>query len=352
MPGSNADIESRLLRLKQGTFPATIVRLAGDASTRSYFRACYPGGETRVLMFQAHPGQNEEASFLDVQRFLEDLGLPVPRVYAHHPGEGLIVLEDLGDELLETVVESANEDRVRALYFQAVDLLVRMRHAVDSGTSTCGAFDLAFDEAKLMQEMDFFLTHFVRGLAAIDPTEEASESLQEFFTMICGRLAAEPRIFTHRDYHARNLLVHEDRLVMIDFQDARMGPAQYDLASLLRDSYVTLPEDFIEELIDGYVKGVGEEASGSRELFNYVFDLMSLQRNIKALGTFGYQSHAKRSTRYISSIPRTARYIDRNIKRYPEFARFRSVVADLITGPALSFAGHYSPAENAGNAEA
>lgn len=323
--------------MNRGIFTERIVRLAGDASTRYYFRAYYPDGQTRILMLQAHPGQNEEASFLDVQRFLENLGLPVPRVYGHHPDEGLIVLEDLGDDLLETVVQRDDEAQIRALYFEAVDLLVRMRHAINASSARCVAFDLAFDEAKLMQEMDFFLTHFVRGLAAIEPSSEASENLHNFFSTICRRLAEEPRIFAHRDYHARNLLLHEGRLVMIDFQDARMGPAQYDLASLLRDSYVTLPEDFIQELIDRYMEGAGESGTSSRERFQYIFDVMSLQRNIKALGTFGYQAHARGSKRYLSSIPRTAGYVDRNIRRYSEFSGFRSVVADLITGPALAF---------------
>jgi aminoglycoside/choline kinase family phosphotransferase len=259
----------------------------------------------------------------------------VPRVYSHHPDEGLIVLEDLGDDLLETIVQRGDEALIRALYFEAVDLLVRMRRATQNAATKCMAFELAFDEAKLMQEMDFFLTHFVRGLAAIEPSSKASETLQEFFSIICRRLAEEPRIFAHRDYHARNLLIHEGRLVMIDFQDARMGPAQYDLASLVRDSYVTLPEDFIQELLDGYIEGACEK-SDSRERFLYIFDVMSLQRNIKALGTFGYQAHVRGSERYLSSIPRTAGYVDRNIRRYPEFSRFRSVVADLITNPALA----------------
>jgi aminoglycoside/choline kinase family phosphotransferase len=334
--GSKPDIEERFLRLDQGLLPEKILRLAGDASTRSYFRVYYPDGQTRILMLQAHPGSNEEASFLDVQRFLENLGLPVPKVYRRHPDEGLIVLEDLGDDLLETVVQRGDEAETRALYHEAVDLLVRMRQAINASSARCVAFDLAFDEAKLMHEMDFFVTHFVRGLAGIELSRHTSGTLQEFFSTFCRRLAREPRVFAHRDYHARNLLLHEGRLVMIDFQDARMGPAQYDLASLLRDSYVTLPEELVHELMDRYFDGAGEKLRGSRERFDYIFDLMCLQRNIKALGTFGYQTHVRGSERYLSSIPRTAGYVDMNIHRYPEFARFKSVVADLITGPALA----------------
>ena len=120
---------------------------------------------------------------------------------------------------------------------------------------------------------------------------------------------------------------------MIDFQDARMGPAHYDPASLLRDSYVTLPDHLVSELIGHYA---AETREPSEERFRYVFDVMSLQRNIKALGTFGYQLSTRGTNRYASSIPRTGRYIATNISRYPEFSRYRSCIEDFISGPALS----------------
>jgi aminoglycoside/choline kinase family phosphotransferase len=184
-----------------------------------------------------------------------------------------------------------------------------------------------------MQEMDFFMTHFVRGLCKAEPSPSAIATLTDFFALICRFLAAEPRIFTHRDYHARNLMVQSGRLVMIDFQDARMGPAQYDLASLLRDSYVTVPEALVEDLIARYREGAPEPDRQSPERFRYVFDVMSLQRNIKALGTFGYQVSVRGSQRYVSSIPRTGRYVERSVLRYEEFARFRGVLEDFVWGP-------------------
>jgi N-acetylmuramate 1-kinase len=327
------DMRERLssLEAERGT-PLSIVPLAGDASTRSYFRAAYPGGRTEIVMLLPSPGENEEASFLEVQRFLSLLDLPVPRVYSHDVRQGLVVLEDLGDRLLETEVGSSTPEAAALLYAEAVDLLLRMRRAIAGSTGTCIAFTLAFDEAKLMQEMDFFMTHFVRGLCRTEPSVAAQRELNEFFTRICRMLAAEPRIFTHRDYHARNLMVQGSRLVMIDFQDARMGPAQYDLASLLRDSYVTIPEDLVETLIDRYRDALPAADRQSQERFRYVFDVMSLQRNIKALGTFGYQASVRGSGRYLSSIPRTAGYVERNAARYSEFAPYRGVLGDFIFG--------------------
>jgi aminoglycoside/choline kinase family phosphotransferase len=221
------------------------------------------------------------------------------------------------------------------LYEEAVDLLLRMRRATAAHDSGCPAFRLAFDEEKLMQEMDFFMTHFVRGLCKREPTGPALRSLEEFFRRICRLLAAEPPIFTHRDYHSRNLIVHRGRLVMVDFQDARMGPAQYDLASLLRDSYVSVPEDLVDELVRRYAIAVGESHPASLDRFRYVFDVMSLQRNIKALGTFGYQLTVRGSSRYLSAIPRTGSYVAHNIALYPEFGDFRSAVEEYVCRPCI-----------------
>jgi aminoglycoside/choline kinase family phosphotransferase len=114
-----------------------------------------------------------------------------------------------------------------------------------------------------------------------------------------------------------------------------MGPAQYDLASLLRDSYVTLPEDLIDDMLDFYAEEIEETSEAQRDRFRYIFDVMSLQRNIKALGTFGYQAAVRGARRYLSSIPRTGTYIALNMKRYEELSRFRSVVEDHICAPAL-----------------
>ena len=131
-------------------------------------------------------------------------------------------------------------------------------------------------------------------------------------------------------------MLHDNHLVMIDFQDARMEPAQYDLASLLRDSYVTLQEDLVDELVDYYAEATGNTSQESRQRFRYIFDVMSLQRNIKALGTFGYQASVRGERRYLRSVPRMAGYIARNIGKYEEFASFRPVIEDIICSPAAN----------------
>jgi aminoglycoside/choline kinase family phosphotransferase len=140
-------------------------------------------------------------------------------------------------------------------------------------------------------------------------------------------LAGEPRVLCHRDYHSRNLMLHEGALVIIDFQDARMGPNTYDLASLLRDSYVDLAPDRVDDLVAYFEALIAGAGPADATQFRRRFDLMSLQRNLKALGTFGYQTTSRGNPVYIQYIPRTLSYVRANLEKYPRFARLREVLA-------------------------
>jgi aminoglycoside/choline kinase family phosphotransferase len=155
--------------------------------------------------------------------------------------------------------------------------------------------------------------------------ESAREALREEFALVINELASEDRVLCHRDYHSRNLMFHNDLLYIIDFQDARMGPDTYDLVSLLRDSYVDLPEQTVSELIAYFLALTGE--TDQEAAFRDRFDLMALQRNLKALGTFGYQTTARRNPVYIQYIPRTLRYVRDNLDRHHRFSRLRDVLA-------------------------
>ncbi|MCX5871723.1 MAG: phosphotransferase [Deltaproteobacteria bacterium] len=311
-------------------------KLVGDASTRTYFRISFRDRETAIAMVAPKPGSNEETPFIEVQKYLENLGLPVPKIYFHDPEAGIVVLEDLGDDLLENVVSSMSVEEMRSIYTLALDTLLDLQRTTSLSQSRCLSFDLAFDEAKLIQEMDFFMTHFVKGWARKNPEASAIAEMARFFKKICSKLASEPRVFAHRDYHSRNLILKNNRLYMIDFQDARMGPVQYDPASLLRDSYVSLPEDLVENLLYMYFEKADFLVERDFDYFRRIFDLMSLQRNIKALGTFGYQIAAKGSTRYISSISRTAANVLINLRKYPEFSPHYPALEEYILAPALS----------------
>jgi hypothetical protein len=311
-----------------------LVPLTGDASTRRFFRATFADDSSLVVMVYPAGDRDNGASFVDVQQYLKSRGLPVPKIVEHHPEHGTIIVEDLGDLMLEPAIDGMTEEEQLRRYTEAVDIILRMQVTSTKADTQCVAFDLAFDVPKLMWEMEFFLTHFVRGFAGLSLSETAALQLRQFLSAVCIELAEQPRFFTHRDYHSRNLMVCDRGLVMVDFQDARMGPCQYDLASLLKDSYVDVPEAITEQLVEYFHNSQPGSGLRSLEEFRRMFDLTSLQRNIKALGTFGYQTAVRGSDRFRSSIPRTGKHIAANPAVCSEFRSFRSVIEDFIIGPA------------------
>jgi N-acetylmuramate 1-kinase len=163
-------------------------------------------------------------------------------------------------------------------------------------------------------------------------TRASREALAAEYALIAQELAGEARVLCHRDYHSRNLMLHEGRLYIIDFQDTRMGPDTYDLVSLLRDSYVDFTEPQVDELIAFFLalRGIGVASSPDAAEFRRRFDLMALQRNLKALGTFGFQTATRNNPVYIQYIPRTLTYARANMDRHARFGRLRELLADHL----------------------
>jgi N-acetylmuramate 1-kinase len=324
--------------LLQQLFPAKpppfqVIPLRGDASDRQYYRLRFAipvaGLTSLILMRLAQPYTAGELPFVNVQRYLALKGLAVPAVLADDAAHGFIVLEDLGDVTLEAAVQSADWEQIRHWYRHALDILLTLQDSeTPAARRACVAFRLAFDVDKLMWELDFFLAHMVQGLCGqrLPTTDEAA--LRGQFWKIAALLASQPRVLTHRDYHSRNLMLHDGRLCLIDFQDARLGPSQYDLASLLYDAYVVLPAELRAEFLAYYLDGKeGREGYPlDRQAFLHVFDYMCLQRNLKALGTFGFQAVVKRNTRYTAAIPVTLAYVQRHVARHPELHQLRDLL--------------------------
>jgi hypothetical protein len=188
-----------------------------------------------------------------------------------------------------------------------------------------------FDVEKLTWELDFFVRHFLTAYRGASPTASARAALAAEWAVLAEELASEPPVLCHRDFHSRNLMLHDGGLVVIDFQDARMGPDTYDLASLLRDSYVDIAPERVDELIAHFL-ALSRGRMSRREAEEYArrFDVMALQRNLKALGTFGYQTAARGNPVYIQYIPRTLNYVRANLSKYPRFGRLHELLAGLI----------------------
>jgi len=325
---------AELLHLSR-SLPVRLEQIAGDASSRSYYRAFLDGHNTFVIMLMDDPTRDEGERFIKVHEFLLDQSLPVPLIHGFNLTAGLIALQDLGSMHLADVVTSSDSDTVVDLYSQAVSVLARLRLGSRTHRSKCRSFNPPFDVAKFMEELNFFLTYYVGQLCGLTVSPKVMSIFQDFFETIVSDIDWDRQILCHRDYHSRNLMWVDGNLFMIDFQDARLGPEQYDLASLLRDSYVSLTDDVVESLLGHYYREACADHGYSFDRFRYLFDVVSLQRNIKALGTFGYQTRVRGSLRYLESIPRTCRYIESNIRKHSRFGGFSSVADDFIVGPGL-----------------
>jgi N-acetylmuramate 1-kinase len=347
-------LRTLLARLFPGRHADFRVRpLQGDASDRRYYRlefaAEVSGVRSVVLMRLAQPYTAGELPFVNVQRYLSLKGVPVPGIFWDDAAHGFVLLEDLGGVTLESALQEASREQIACWYRQALDMLVTLQHPQSvAPRDSCVAFCLAFDVEKLMWELDFFLTHMIKHLCAQPLKSKGEAALRGQFWKIAALLARQPRVLTHRDYHSRNLMLHQDRLRVIDFQDARLGPCQYDLASLLYDSYVVLPGDLRDELLRYYLeqKAVADGYALDREAFLQVFDYMCLQRNLKALGTFAFQTVVKRAGRYVEAIPPTIGYIQEHLSRHPELRQLRELLeAHLFAAVpnALQDAGTHTP---------
>jgi aminoglycoside/choline kinase family phosphotransferase len=322
-------IESYLQRSGLASRNPRVVPLTGDASDRRYFRVLLPDGPSIVLSLYAGPFDFDTLSFVNVARLLGQMPVPIPRVLGHADEIGVLALEDLGDVTLQAHLGAAPFAEHAALYRQAVTLIATLqRRGSELASPAYLPYSIAFDVEKLTWELDFFTKHFIEGYRGVAIPDAARAKLRSHFGQIAEELAGEPRVLCHRDYHSRNLMLHGGRLYIIDFQDARMGPDTYDLVSLLRDSYVDLRDQTVDELIAYFLALKGD--TDKEGAFRKRFTLMALQRNLKALGTFGYQTIARRNPVYIQYMPRTLRYVRHNLELMPRFSELRRVLADFV----------------------
>src|SRR5262245_24694627 len=228
----------------------TVVPLTGDASDRKYFRVLMRNAPTQVLAVHPQAIDFERLPFANVSRLYSTMPVPVPRILAHSDPLGIIALQDLGDVTLQAHLGAASFVEHKALYREAVTLIDTLqRRGAELASQPYLPYGIAFDVEKLTWELQFFTKHFLEGYRGAALSAAARDALASEYAGIVEELAAEPRVLCHRDYHSRNLMLHEGRLYIIDFQDTRMGPDTYDLVSLLRDSYMDFTEQQVEDLI-------------------------------------------------------------------------------------------------------
>lgn len=330
----------------------SITRLAGDASTRSYYRAQADDASVVIAIYSEPFDEAERASerlrrleavnpsmrltfasdpcaHIEVTSLLLEAKLPVPRIIDTAGTDALILIEDVGDTRLQDWLGNRSAEEVSAAITRALELIIKIQEttaeAIRNGT-ICSR--LAFDEMKLKWELGFFFANYVNRYLGLKLDAALAIGIQEDFKSLCSELSARPRVLVHRDYHTRNLMMRDGELFIIDHQDARMGPGSYDVASLLSDPYTAFDSAIVEEMTERFIemKAASTVLLGDVDEFRTELELMTLQRMLKAIGTYAYQAAAMKNPVYTPYIEPAIHSALASMRSLGRFASIRALL--------------------------
>lgn len=306
-----------------------VYSLAGDASNRRYYRVILDNSSWVLMRWDAFDPENYP--FLSVLNHFAKAGVNVPEVVAMDPKQGLVLLEDLGDLTLERkFLENQNQESSLEFYKMAVDQIVKIHHKATATPGNCTAFNIKFDTEKFLWEMNYGKDNLIEGVLKHKLNPHSAMQLQKIFVDICSKLDQEPKKIAHRDYHSRNLMMKLDEMKVIDFQDARLGPVQYDLVSLFRDSYVNMNDEMAGTLMDYYLDCSKEflPKDFSRAHFDEIYELQSIQRCFKACGSFASFYNLRDDSRYLKYLSGTLTRVMKSLNEFPEYKGFADILND------------------------
>lgn len=321
-----SDLQQRLDEfLAEHNQPPVISQLTPDASTREYFRVSWHGTPAIACVYPFNElclGQFEAC--LDVTKVFFTANLPVAEIFASDSDKQIIIHEDFGNTILREVLENSVETERERLLNEAIKLIARIQAATPIAfLQNSIASKLKFDEEKLLWELNFFKTHYFESLMKNPLSESDNEAVEKEFTELSRELENCAKVLTHRDFHAANLMMQNSEIKIIDHQDARIGAASYDLVSLLLDRVTILPTpEWLAEKRSFFL--AEREKLGLEKLdennFAYEFRLQTIQRCLKAIGTFSFQSTFRNKTYFIQYIKPMFEIVLRaaeNLKRFP-----------------------------------
>lgn len=326
--------ENRLV--PEGEAPIGLEKLTGDGSDRLFYRINREGGSPLMAVFPSlslDKGHEEAAASFRIGVHLHDQGVPVPEILAYDRKRALIVFEDLGDLHLHSLVERASDfSEVRDLYRQAIEALLRFQIRGREGFDTRYCWDTPRYDEQLMLEREsgYFSTAFCQdylGRINDDP------SLDPDFIRLARRAARQRADFLlHRDFQSRNLMVKQNRIRIIDYQGARLGPLAYDLASLLIDPYAGLDEAARDELLDYYLERAADYIELNADRFREGYVYLALQRNLQILGAFAFLSQKRAKPFFEQFIPPALRSLATLLQgpRGGDFPALTGLVEDCI----------------------
>ena len=301
--------------------PASLTPASSDASFRRYFR-WQAEGRSLILM-DAPPPQEDCRPFVRIAALLADSGVHVPRILAQDLERGFLVLDDLGRQ---TWLEVLNADNADALFEQALQALLRFQRMP-------GADALPpYDDALLRRELQLFPDWYLQHHLGVELNEVQRDQWQRICDLLVGSALAQPRVFVHRDYMPRNLMLSEPNPGILDFQDAVHGPISYDVTSLFKDAFLSWPEARVQAWLQRYWQLAGEAGltvPAEFAEFQRMSDLMGVQRHLKVIGIFARIRHRDGKPKYLADVPRFFAYIEAVLARRPELAVLGELLASL-----------------------
>ncbi len=296
---------------------AQVALISGDASFRRYFRVQLP--KQSFIAMDSPPDLVPVAPFIALANAYQARGIKAPEVKAAELSQGFLLLSDLGDTQL---LDALNSDNVSHYYGRALALLDQVLTITEADGESLPDYDDEF----VLRELNIFLEWLVQHHLKLNIDNQTREMIDECFGLLIDNVAQQPKVGMHRDYHSRNLMLCDDELAVIDFQDAVIGPITYDAVSLLRDCYVRWPDEVVTPLIAQHYQqmrtlGLIEETV-SLSQYRRWFDLMGMQRHLKAAGIFCRLNYRDAKPGYMKDIPLTLSYVRDIGAQYPEFTPF------------------------------
>ncbi|HKI63706.1 MAG TPA: phosphotransferase [Burkholderiales bacterium] len=297
-----------------------------DASFRRYFRAALADGRSFIAM-DAPPDKEDCRPFVHVARLLREAGVHAPEVHAQDPAQGFLLLSDLGSTTYLAALDERNAD---ALLRDAIAALVRWQLATRAGELP------PYDEALLRREMALFPEWYLGRHLGLSLSAPQKAALEGAFDRLAASALAQPAVYVHRDYMPRNLMLCQPNPGVLDFQDAVIGPISYDIASLLRDAFISWEEARVLDWCARYwdaAKRAHLPVDADFAEFYRGFEWMGLQRHLKVLGIFARLTYRDGKARYLADTPRFLGYARAAAGRYPALAPLAQLLDDLPGEP-------------------
>lgn len=298
--------------------------LEQDASFRRYFRVT--GADQPYIVMDAPPEKEPSAPFAAIAQGLKKANVNVPELHAIDLKQGFLLLTDFGNSLYLQVL---NQDNAEKLYNRAQQELLKIQQ-----TQHIPDYKIPeFSKELLSEELENFRHWYLKEYCGFKLSAPENKTIDKLFKLLIDNATTQPQVFTHRDYHSRNLMLinnneHKPEIGILDFQDAVWGPVTYDLVSMLRDCYVTWPQTKVESWVKNFYNSLIENKTINVELTTFMrwFDLMGMQRHLKAIFIFARKYLRDHDKRYLEDIPRGLQYIKQVCEKYPELKDFYKMI--------------------------